>query len=379
MQVRSAQLVLCAALLVFAFVLSGCDRAPPSLDDYRDVFARRDFERQKSVTAGSLGAILVPPQNVGAASVRWCGDDRLLSRSSALLVWDVQTRTVLHKLEVKSPGAIACSRDGRLVATGNYDRSSTIALRVWDLAKPQSFRDIAGPFPMVENRNDSILRFVAFTPDGTSLFAHFVNVMRTAHKVVIYDVGSLKVIRQFSFLGKLEGRPVLNRQGDRYAFGQRSQRIVVIDTESGTQLGGIEVGEVLPQALAFGRKDDTIWVAGRRTQDTVNGKTRDGHTPYVLQEFSVADRQLVNSIDSGHIDRLTGVLFREQSDLLISASADKTIEVRQGRSGRLVAVYGDKKNAIASVALDPSGQVLASAARSVVELWPLNLPPISRR
>jgi hypothetical protein len=156
-----------------------------------------------------------------------------------MLLWNVHTQAVLHKLDRNSASrAIACSASSRLVASGNYERSSAIALRIWDLREAETSRDVAGPFPSVEGRNDSILAYVAFSPDSRSLFAHYVNARRDQNQVVIYDVGSLRTIRQFSFPGRLEGKPQLNGRGNRYAYALSSLRVVIIDTENGKELSG---------------------------------------------------------------------------------------------------------------------------------------------
>jgi WD40 repeat protein len=380
MQSRLEKRVLLISSLAFGFFLGACDGDRSSLDRYRPVLEARDYERQKNVTVEAPATTLLPPGNVGAGSVAWCGDSRkLLSSSSVLLVWDVDTRAVLHTLErISASSAIACSRDGRLVASGNYDKPSDVALRMWDLKNPSSFRDVAGPFPSFEGRNDSVLAHVVFSPDSKTLIAHYVNSKRTASRLVIYDARSGKAIREFTFPGKLQGKPILNGRGTRYAFARSPLRIVVIDTANGRELSEIALERVLPSALAFGRADDTIWIGGRRLQDTVDGRTKDGRAPFVLQQYGLVDLKLMKDIDTGHTDGLCDVIFDEHADLVITASGDKTMEVRQGHSGRLMAVYGDKKNPIEGMALRPDGQFLATASRKTVELWALKVPSVQR-
>ena len=65
------------------------------------------------------------------------------------------------------------------------------------------------------------------------------------------------------------------------------------------------------------------------------------------------------------------MLFRSDSNYLITAGADKTIELRNASTGVLVTTLGDKANQIYSFDVRPDGKQLASAGGKNINIWSL--------
>lgn len=90
----------------------------------------------------------------------------------------------------------------------------------------------------------------------------------------------------------------------------------------------------------------------------------------VVEEYSLDDGELLRSIVTGHLYELSAMTFRQDSGLLITASVDKTVELRNSISGSPVATLGDKTNQIHSIDIRSDGKQFASGG-GVINIWSL--------
>jgi len=356
--------------LVAALALSACDNAPRDLEQLRRHLEKTTSERQQSVSAKRPITKMNGGKTFYAGSVAWCGDSKTLISSGGrtALVWNANSGEMINVLpRISASGAIACDKRGEVFASGNYDKESRLAIRVWRLGNERNPIDIEGPFPSVEGRNDNVVRFLAFTPDNKSLLAHYSTFKGEQHRLVVYDYLSLSAVRQHELGGPLRAKPTISASGQKYAFGKGQQEIIVLNLiGSGEERLRFHTERLRPQVLAFGRDDKTLLVAGPRLY---NGPHR-GMPEHVIEEYSLIDGRLLKSIVTGHIDGLTALAFVAESGLVITASVDKTIEIRNASTGALVETIGDKTGEIQAAQIRPDGKALA-VANGPVSVWAL--------
>jgi WD40 repeat protein len=74
---------------------------------------------------------------------------------------------------------------------------------------------------------------------------------------------------------------------------------------------------------------------------------------------------------TGHIEDINTINVSSDSNFLITASADKTIEMRNAESGAIITTQGDKTNQVYSVDIRPDGKQFASASGGAISIWTL--------
>lgn len=341
-----------------------------------------DAARQNQVRSERLISTLQPSEPFHVADIVWCGDNNTLVSSGggdkSVLLWDAQAGKVLRILDrTGGSRAIACSRNARFVASGGYNKVSQTALRVWDITKTGSVHDITGPFPPENGRTMGAVSALFFTPNSRFLVARWQRLLaRSGNAVeqhlVVYRTDTWAVINDVPLSQTIPAwmpiRPALSERGHLFAYTHGllggAIYIEVIDTLTGQRKTQFHDNNLIPSALAFGRDDETLLIGGRLLQ----GKHIVGN---ILAEYSITEKKHLRSITTGHIDSIVAIVYRRDASLIITAGLDKTVELRNALSGKLIETIGDKKNLIYSIGVRPDGQQLVSAGR-VINIWPLN-------
>ena len=353
--------------------LASCDSRSKQMQGFVQHFEKLETERQDTVRSEGLVNTFRTSGQFHIADVVWCGNNKTLVSSggtdTSVFMWDAQSGKILYTLDrAAGSRAIACSKNGHFVASGNSDKEQTAAIRVWDVSKSGAASNIAGPFLPFEGQNDSFAKFLIFNWDNSRLYAHYEN-RKHEHRLVAYEVPSWKTISDFAQSGRLVTKPALSTQGQLYAYGLGSRDaavIVVINALNGAEKIRFRTEKLRPHVLVFGRDTKTIFVGGQRLY---NG-SHQGMPEQVVEEYSLEDGRLLRSIVTGHLDQLSAMALRQDSSLLITASIDKTVELHDSESGSLVAILGDKTNQIYSIDIRPDGKQFVSAG-GVINIWSL--------
>jgi len=341
------------------------------MKDFVQHFEKLDADRQKAAHSERLVNTFRASGQFHVADVVWCGDNNTIVSSgggdTSVLLWDVQRGEMLRTLgRAAGSRAIACGGNGRFVASGNSNNEPDNDVRVWDASNSWAASNIAGPFPPLDGRSNSFVKFLIFNQDSTRLYAHFMN-RKSEHHLVLYEVPSWKVISDFALTGQLNTQPTLSPKGQIYAYGLGSRDISVADVLSGVEKVRFRSEELRPSVLAFGHDERTIFVGGQRLY---NGPHL-GMAEQVVEQHSLPDGKLLRSIKTGHLEELSAIKLSPDSAFLITASGDKTIELRNAESGALITTQGDKENEIYSVDIRPDGRQFASASGGAVNIWAL--------
>jgi WD40 repeat protein len=119
--------------------------------------------------------------------------------------------------------------------------------------------------------------------------------------------------------------------------------------------------DFLPNTVSFGADDNTLLVAGER---------RKTFGSYAVIEHSIRERRHLRSFATGHIENVVAIMYRQDLDILATAGADKTVELRRYSTGALLRTVGDKTNQVYSIAAQAEGNQFVSAG-GVINIWPL--------
>ncbi|MFG2085508.1 WD40 repeat domain-containing serine/threonine protein kinase [Spirillospora sp. NPDC048824] len=264
-----------------------------------------------------------------------------------VFIWDVGRRARHRTLRVEGgAAAVAFSRDGRRLATGNMSASAT----VWDVATGRRIRT----FP-VEAFN---VGSVDFSPDGRILAAGNPDVrlwdVRTGRLVAGFDreASGVRCVR-FSRDGKIvaaacDGAGDSGNRGAVWMWNAATRR----------RIGVLRSPEGAMSSLAFAPDGRTVATSCKSAEVTV---------------WNVASGKIVASLP-GHAARITQVAFSADGTL-VSGSQDREIRVWDVAARRATAVLSGLNGLVSSVAISGDGTTVAAGSgvsgETTVRLWRL--------
>lgn len=261
-----------------------------------------------------------------------------------ILVWNVATNGLLHKLESETPAPVhtlAFSPDSARIAGLSLVRQ----IRIWDLASGKILLTTLPP-PQVLG--------LSYTPDGKALAT------ATGDNSILFlgltsgeELGSIKGqpgdCRSLAFLG----------DGKKIVTGGSAQTLKLWDAETKKEietLRQLERTEDMPIPLAMAAAGDGSLIA--LTTEDKGIIVRDGLTGAVKANFK------------DHEDAVTCVAFSPDQKTLASGSADKTIKLWDVAAGKERATLKGHTNWIYALAFSQDGKTLLSGAYDkTIRLW----------
>jgi WD40 repeat protein len=305
-----------------------------------------------------------------------------ISTDGSINVWDALSGSVMQELRASSPGRIAVSPDGKMIACG-FDEGT---ICIWQLNASSRSIDIQTGY-------DEGILSLAFFPDGRRIIAI------SYDGIGIWDVIS-GTMMWVSNQQKLMNCIALSSNGKQFVIGYEDGTVALWDATSLTrdfpgQVSQIPTREVY--AISFspdGRQiassysdDDSIHILD--AQSGIEMTTLQGHDQEIL---SVAFSPCGNRIASGSYDTTVRVwnllshaeslvlrgheryvnciAFSHDGQQIASGSVDATVRLWNTTSGGQIipALRGHKKDVVA-VAFSPDGTKAASGDNACVCLW----------
>ncbi|MDA0158825.1 AAA family ATPase [Solirubrobacter ginsenosidimutans] len=273
-----------------------------------------------------------------------------------LLVWDVARAELRERLQGHDRGHIwglQISADGRTLYSAGEDERAL----VWDLAGDRRLirRFDAGP-PFLVDPGDRSPRGIAVSPDGRT-----VAVTQTDGTVDLIDAQTLRPRRSVHALDGFAAAVAFSPDGRLLAIAGRRGQVTLRDARSLQPVGDLSGLSTTSQALAFSPDGSLLAAAeiGTPTDDTA---ADDG----TVRVWDVRRRALTRvrfAVTSA------SVAFSPDGTLLAAAAREGPTEVRDARTGRLVArlVTPDGGR---SLAFSPHGTRLATGHMDgTAQLW----------
>jgi WD40 repeat protein len=298
----------------------------------------------------SLSAAQVPDQpatlQADAQDVRslaFSPDGKTLaagSENGTIRLWNLAARKAVVTLDLEHgiPTCVAFSPGGTVLAAIN-DEDEKITL--WDGANGNSKRTLRD---LHEDREDSSILSIAFSPDGKTLAAG-----SQGGKVMLLEVASGKITRRLEHPGWV-GSVAFSPNGKTLAsLGVCTTTVKLWDVATGKSTA--EIGEAV-WSMAFSPDGRTIALGGRektiRLWDVASGKTAATFTG-----------------DDGDI---RCVEFRPNGKMLATTSLDKSIHLWDVASRKRIGTLSSP--GIQCMKFSPDGKILAAAgADGTIRLW----------
>ena len=296
------------------------------------------------VRSGSLRFTLTGHQSE-VEGLRFSKDGKRLASCSyeGIRIWSVETGTQLTLLEGHESvvKAVDFGSNNNLVVSGAED--STV--RTWNVA---SAATISLPYP-------GRIGAVAISRDGKYAVIGEKNAYDKPNQVVIYELGTLRVLRELIPHVDDIIRVDFSPDGQHFAVADAVGVVRIFDFQSGELFGTIK-GKHPVSGVAFSPDGRNIAIG-----------TKDGY----VSVWSVKSWETVWSIH-GHKDIVGQLDFSFDGNRLVSGSWDKSAKIWETATGRVLNILTDHGNAVLSVAFSPKGdRVVSGSLDTTVKIWDL--------
>ena len=255
-----------------------------------------------------------------------------------------------HVFGTGPPGVAAYSPDGKQLATGHGT-----GLYLWDVATGQRSQRFPGPVEPV--------RAIAFSPDGTRLLTHAARYMDKpggSYCLVstrMWDLPTMREVWSTTVESKSDhyGRHIAFSPDGSTVFARSLpdwQYITLLNAATGELLHVLDGRESLSDAVFS--PDSATLLTGSRDWTARLWDVRTGEELRVFQ---------------GHLDRVESVAFSPDGTRVLTGSLDKTARVWDASDGRLLHTLSHFQPGLRQIvaAYAPEGSRILTLARSFIE------------
>ncbi|HEX5269335.1 MAG TPA: hypothetical protein VFW33_02555, partial [Gemmataceae bacterium] len=338
-----------------------------------DVETKRELQTLKGESRPAFG-----PDGKLLATVRGTGE---------LVVRDAATGAETFAQRIDTPGlmALAFAPDGKRVAVGGVDGT----VRTWDMAAKAEVQVIRGQQGWVTGLSfspDSTRLVTSVGEPVFELFAGLAGRSATPPAVRVWDVARGQDYRLLAGSGKVFAA----HPGAAEVAVARGKAVTFYEPASGAKLRSFALAPEEITALAYGPDGDTLAVAW-----SVPPKQGKELSPGMRQTFPVKNAHRVQFFAAAtgkpkgevHAQETSigGMQFTPDGALLVTTGWGKTCTLLDGRTGKLVATLEGAEGGTTHLALGPNGLMARASTGGVswsdsepeqrhdgvIELWDL--------
>ncbi len=253
--------------------------------------------------------IVISPDGTRVLTMHWDGD-------YSAAIWDVRTGKRLHQLK-STTGQISemtFSADGRMVATGSYNKSAT----VWDVVTGEKLHEFT------QHRN--AVRQVAFTSDGKKL-------VTWADAVRIWDLTSEERVGLYDAMSKIGNQLVVLKRtelnGEDESDEDFPRLIRIFDAETQELITTLESHEVLTGATT--NADKSLLLSGSVSSFMNNS----AHKPGTVRVWDLKTGKLLHTLRGGLGDTTVTTWFANDSRVIVTNVPSDPLSPKAGGEVRL--------------------------------------------
>ncbi len=290
----------------------------------------------------------VKAHKTGPISVACSPDGKLLAsggQDKQVILWNAEGQEIAAlPIEADLTSHVCFSPNGKILAAG-MGSSGSQSVRLWDVA---SRREI--PFPLGMKSSVGPLTFSA---DSTRLAAVFMGVVKVYEVPTGREVGSLHGADPHSMLLCLAFSP----RGNRLAAGEIEGGLHVWDVETGNEVYTLAAHTKAVQSVSFSPD-------GRRIVSGSGQGNVELHQ-YEVKVWEAATGKEVHSL-MGHTWTVTSAAFSPDNQWIVTSSDDTTIRVWNAQTGKEVRTYLDNGGRVATAFFSPDGHRIISAGAGLI-------------
>jgi WD40 repeat protein len=341
------------------------------------------------------------------------GRQLLTKDAKTTRTWEAATAKELGALTVKLPpnasSPLAVSDDGRVGLAEVYPPVPDVPLAA--NVRQAALFDTASGKVLAEMAFDAdtypfaLSRAVLFSPDGKLLAVCLGSDQNARERVALYEVPTGKLVRTLDAgpapaQGKVKGgfggggkggkglpralnaqRLLFSPDGQALAFQLGSgAAIVVLDTATGTRIGGVGVGEGATPFLQGVFSPDGRCLALQLGDGTVTlyelatGQARRTYGPKVSPAVAVDPlddfQMFISARAAALLKTSVGIALSPDGNLLALAAPDGIVPVLDVLTGKELTLFKGHTGAVKALAFAPGGKALATASTdTTVLLW----------
>lgn len=290
----------------------------------------------------------------GETLVSGCAD-------KTIKVWNLSTGKVVRTFieNIGEVSSVAISPDGNLLAIGSCEHPRS-NVKVWRLGTGKLLHTLLG--------HQKPVNFVVISPDGQI-------VASGSHKIKIWNLHKGDRICTLWHSSAVYAA-ALSPDGTILASGSSDHKIRLWDPRTGEplrtlsgHLGEVKAIAISPngQILISGSADKTIKIWHLDTGDVLYTLT--GHSDEV-KSVVISPVCAVPSKTVGDCHKSKVYSEAEFGQILVSASADKTIKIWRLETGELLQTLNGHSAAVNSVAISPDGEFIVSGSSDkTIKIW----------